>query len=162
MLRVYAHDVGYQETIINKAPCISCEHSNYQPTSSTAPPLPYKTLPATEPFHYTSGEPDARDPTNTLVDRSKVSDKGFGEERRMFFVLLKFGVFEHQGTKSSFRRTGENTDRDAPGGDSWYVKYHRSRKHQGECKHWHQSQRQEDAVQRSGGSQGGRPTKREL
>ena len=67
-------------------------------------------------------------------------------------MLLKFGVFEHQGTKSSSRRTGGNTDRDAPGGGSWYAKYHR-----GECKYRHQSQRQEDAEHSSGGSQGGHP-----
>ena len=42
----------------------------------------------------------------TLVDRSKVSDKSFDAESRLFSVLSKFGVLEHQETKSSFRRAG--------------------------------------------------------
>ena len=48
-------------------------------------------------------EPDLRDPTNTLliVYQSKVSDKGFDGESRPLLVLLKFGGFEHRGTKSS-------------------------------------------------------------
>ena len=39
-------------------------------------------------------------------------------------MLLKFGGLEHQGRKSSSKRTEGNTNRDAPGGGSWYVKYH--------------------------------------
>ena len=46
--------MGYQEVIINKVPCISCEHGNHRPTPSTAPSLQYKTHPRTETFHYTS------------------------------------------------------------------------------------------------------------
>ena len=38
------------------------------------------------------GNPTVRDPTNTLVDRLKASGKGFDEERRLFLVLLNFGV----------------------------------------------------------------------
>ncbi|CAN0416383.1 unnamed protein product, partial [Ascophyllum nodosum] len=101
-------------------PSISCDHGHHPPTLSTAPPLPNKILPATETFHYTSqetdvsdptntrvGEPDgkgpptntlvgnptARDPTNTLVDRSKVSDKGFDAESRLFLVRSNFVFF---------------------------------------------------------------------
>ena len=47
-------------------------------------------------------------------NRSKNSGKGF-DEKRLFFVLLKFGGFEHQGTKSSSRRrAGGNTDQESP------------------------------------------------
>ena len=42
------------------------------------------------------------------------------------------------------------------------MKYHRSQKHRGECKHRYQSQRQVGAVRRSGASQGGHPTEREF
>ena len=56
-----------------------------------------------------------RDPTNTLVDRSKVSGKGFDGERRLFLILSKFGGFEHQGTKSlSSRRAGDSTGQESP------------------------------------------------
>ena len=88
---MYAHDVRYEEIIINEVICISCEQGNHQPTPSTSAPLPYKTLPAPETFHPISEEPDARDPTITLLDRSKVFCKGFDEERRLFLVLLEFG-----------------------------------------------------------------------
>ena len=54
LLQVYAYNVGYQEVIINKVPCISCEHGNHRPTPSTVPSLQYKTHPRTETFHYTS------------------------------------------------------------------------------------------------------------
>ena len=38
------------------------------------------------------GNPTARGPTNIFMNRSKLFDEGFDEERRPFFVLLKFGV----------------------------------------------------------------------
>ena len=93
--------MGYQNIIINNVPCISCEHGYHQPTPSTVPPLPYKTLDAQrlsitpvgnpavrDPTHYTSGESNVRDPTNTLVDRSNVFGKGFNQERRLLFVFF--------------------------------------------------------------------------
>ena len=75
----------------------------------------------------------------------------------MFFVLLNLG-FEHQGTKSSSRRTGGNTDGDAPGGGSWYVTTNPESTEKSAI-YRHQSRRQEDAEQRSRGSQGRRTTK---
>ena len=76
----------YRETIIRQGSMPLC----YKPARPSF--LPYKTLPTPETFHYTSREPDARDTTNTLVDRSKVSCKGFDTQSRLFLVLLKFGV----------------------------------------------------------------------
>ena len=52
-----------------------------------------------------------------------------------FFVLF---FFEHQETKSSFRRAGGDTEKRAPGGGS---KYYRFWKHRGSAKYRHQSQR---------------------
>ena len=100
------------------------------------PPLPFKTLPAPETFHYSSEESDARDPTNTLVDRSKVSDKGFDAESRLFLQLLKFGGLGHRGTKSQHPEEeleGTIPNKKARRRGSGYVKYHRFWKHQEEC-----------------------------
>ena len=78
----------------------------------------------------------------------------------MFLVLSKnSGFFEHQEMKSSSRTAGGDTEKRAPGGGS---KYYRFWKHRGECEIPAPEPVREDAEQRSGGSQGGHSTEREL
>ena len=78
-------------------------------------------------------------------------------------MLSKFGVFEHQETKSSLSRGRElggiiptksagSRQQSTTGSEST----------EESARYRHQSQRQEDAEQRSGGSQRGHPTEHEL
>ena len=69
-------------------------------------------------------------------------------------------MVEHERAESSSRRAGGNTDRDAPGGGSWYVTTGLGSTKKSEI-YRHQIQRQEDSDQRSGGSQEGAPHERE-
>ena len=75
----------------------------------------------------------------------------------MFLVLSKNSrFFEHQETKNSSRRAVGNTEKRAPGGGR---KYCRFCKHRRECDVRVPEPARVDAEQRSGGSQGGHPTR---
>ena len=70
-------------------------------------------------------------------------------------MLLKFGVSTSRD-EDFFQESRGNTNRDAPRGGSWYVTTGLGSTEES-ARYWHQSLRQENAKQRSEGSQGGRP-----
>ena len=89
------------------------------------------------------------------MDRSKVSGKGFDAESRLFLVFLKFEVLNIEERRVTIQKKSWREQYRSRGSEegSWYVKYHRFRKHQESARYRHQSQRQKDAEYSSGGSQ---------
>ena len=114
---MYAHDVGYQEIVINKVPCISVtfEHDRQQPTRVQHHLSRIRLIPLKRLFV-------------TLVDRSKVFDEGFDEET----VLLKIWGMNSKGRRVLPEELEVLPIETLP--EEQLLRYHRSRKHRGECK----------------------------